>query len=212
GLSIVFYYLSPNLKIYSNSIKEIASILEKFEIKLNKNIEYFFESLVMGNGGMGHNPYKEIIALDPFNYIKIKKNTIQTKHNSKILEFINSIDSNDYNDVIEETKKDITKNLKLASEYKQEGEKITQLTGGFDSRLILSGLLNQNLQNKFMYFCSGKDGTKDKDIAKNLCRNFDLTYTDYSGYELNKSLDSRVDGFIWSLNYTSGICYEAHGN
>src|SRR5699024_6381992 len=81
GLSIVFYYLSPNLKIYSNSIKEIASILEKFEIKLNKNIEYFFESLVMGNGGMGHNPYKEIIALDPFNYIKIKKNTIQTKHN-----------------------------------------------------------------------------------------------------------------------------------
>lgn len=213
GLSIIFYYLSPNLKVFSNSINEIIKVLERFNITLTKNIDYLFESLVMGNGGLKHNPYKEILALEPFNFVSVKKNNIHTVTNSKIIDFIQTISSNEnYEDVISVAKEDIQKNLKLASEYKNNGLKICQLTGGFDSRLILSSLLNQNLEQEFMYFCSGKDGTKDKDIAKNLCRHFHLTYTDYSGYVLNRPIESRIDSFLWSLDYTAGICYEAHGN
>src|SRR5699024_3503853 len=125
GLSIVFYYLSPDLKVFSNSISEIIRILDLFNINLNKNVEYLFESLVMGNGGLKHNPYKEILSLDPFDYVRVSNNDIQTVTNSKIINFINSIDkAENYESVVKIAKEDRQENLKLASEYRQEGLKI----------------------------------------------------------------------------------------
>lgn len=212
GLSIVYYYLSPSLKVYSNSMKEIKKILDLFGYTLTKDINYFYEALVIGNGGIAHTPYEEIHALQPFSYIKIGDNFIQNVENKRIINFIDSIENIDYKDVIKEAKKDIILNINAASNYKTKGKKITQLTGGFDSRLILSALLNQEKEQEFYYFCSGPDGTKDKDIAKELCREYGLTYTDYSGYEITKPVENRIDSFLWSLDYTSGTSYEAHGN
>lgn len=212
GMSIIYYYITPQLKIYSNSIKEIRRILSKCDIELTKEINYFFESLVMNNGGLGHTPFKEISAIKPFHYIIISENEIQVVENTEIVKYISKIYNPDYRDVISIAKNDIITNLKAVQNYKSNGVKISHLTGGFDSRLILSAILNQNMQDEFIFFCSGRDGTMDTDISKAICKEFGLTFTNYSGYELTKKLNSRIDGFLWSLDYTSGTNYGAHGN
>lgn len=212
GMSIVYYYVTPRFKIYSNSIKEIKKYLEKIGIEIKKNINFFFESLVMNNGGLGHTPYQEVSALKPFNYIVVTKNSIQVVENPEIIDYISNINSPAYEDIISIAKKDIQENMNAVHQYKTDGVKISHLTGGFDSRLILSAILNKGIQDEFIFFCSGKDGTKDKDISKALCKEYDLTFTNYSGYELTKPLTTRIDGFLWSLDYTSGTNYEAHGN
>lgn len=212
GMSIIYYYITPKIKLYSNSIKEIKIILRKMDVEITKDINYFFEALVMNNGGLGHTPYKEINAIKPFHYIVVSHNNIQVIENAEIVEYISNIKKPDYNDIISIAKKDIQKNMEAVHRYKSKGIKISHLTGGFDSRLILSAILNVNFQDDFVFFCSGKDGTSDKDISKALCKEFDLTFTNYSGYELTKPLNSRIDGFLWSLDYTSGTNYEAHGN
>lgn len=212
GMSIIYYYITPQVKIYSTSIKEIQKYLKKMNINITKDIDFFFESLVMNNGGLGHTPYKEVNALKPFNYIEVSRNEIQIIENPLIIEYINQINQPNYKDVIDIAKEDIKKNITAVGNYKANGVKISHLTGGFDSRLILSAILNLELKDEFLFFCSGKDGTSDKDISKALCREFDLTFTNYSGYEITKPLESRIDGFLWSLDYTSGTNYEAHGN
>ncbi|QQD85668.1 hypothetical protein [Jeotgalicoccus sp. ATCC 8456] len=205
GGAILFYYDSPGIKVFSNSIDNIISILSELGIEVEKDFSYFLENIATGNGGLTQSPFKNIYALKQFSFLRIDKEKVHFTINKKIKEYIKNANTRNYDEVLNIALHEIKSNLDIVSSHNNIGNKYSHLTGGFDSRLILSGLLAIDKKNEYRYFCSGSKGSPDKDISIALSKHFGLTQTNDSGqfiYKYPKSLKQEV---IWSMNLTSGI-------
>lgn len=212
GLSILFHYLTPKVSVITTNLAEMKKILSKMNIVLEKDEKFLMEVLSFGNGGLTSTPYKDVLSLNPYEFIYCNHNGYRIIKNRNLDDFIDSIENVSIEETIQQLENDIKRNLNIVSQYPANGKFISHLTGGFDSRLILSGILNQGLEDKFLFFCSGKDGTPDVDISKNLCRHYGLTFTEYSGYVLNKTPEKSSDPAQWALENTSGLSYSAHNH
>lgn len=205
GGAILYYYDSPNIKIFSNSLENIKKILHKIGIRPEKNISFFLENIATGNGGLTQSPFKNIFSLNQFEYVKISNGELTINLNRKIEDYIKNAKNKSYENTLKTAYKEIKKNIEIVSEYSQKGNKYAHLTGGFDSRLILASLLNTKSQDKFKYFCSGNKGSPDKDIATSLSRHFGLRLTNDSGQFVYKYPRTLKEEIFWSYDFTNGI-------
>src|SRR5699024_5239396 len=82
---------------------------------------------------------------------------------------------------------------------------ICHLTGGFDSRLVSSIIINEKCKERFHFACSGRKGIPDKDIAIALSKHFGLVHTSFSGNIAEKIPETYQDEILWSLNYSKGL-------
>lgn len=205
GSAILFFYDTPKLKVFSNSINDIKKVLDELNIKIEKNILYQFETIATGNGGLFHSPYKDIISLKPFQYIYLDKDNCFIKNNSMLNDIINQAPNFSQDYLLDKLIEDVEKNIKLVSEVENKGIKITHLTGGFDSRLIFSAIYKLGYKKEYKYFCSGRKGSVDKDISISLARHFGLIHTDYSGYRASKVTNDYKEKILESLDFTGGM-------
>lgn len=92
------------------------------------------------------------------------------------------------------------------------GNRICHLTGGFDSRLVLSALISQGLQNRYVYYCSGRFGTPDKDISIELSRHYGLVQTNFSGHFQTEAPSSFENKILWEMDYSNGMGLNVHSH
>lgn len=204
GGAVLYYYDSPAIKIFSNSVNEIKNVLSKLGIDVEVNFSYFLENIATGNGGLTESPYNNIYSIKQFHYVKIHQGNLTICLNKLVKEYIKKASTKSYNEILKNAYDEINENISIVSEYKQIGKKYAHLTGGFDSRLILGGILQSSNQEKYRFFCSGNKGTPDKDIFISLSKHFGLKQTNDSGQYILKYPRTFEEEVKWSLDFTSG--------
>lgn len=208
--AMTFYYSSPGLFIVSNDINEVINSLKHFNIEPLRDYMYNLESIALPGPGYTQSPYKDIKTLEPFEYIEVSQDNFKISKNSKLFDLINYAKHATLNDAINHFKLDILNNIKAFSQYNVDGNRICQLTGGFDSRLVLAGLKHLNLESEWHYFCSGPKGTPDKDTFINLCKHYNLTSTNYNGIDITKFPETHTERLKWDLQFSGGMSLNIH--
>ena len=161
----LYYYLDESQFVLSDSIISIREHVSKVDINKNAIIEFMHFGYVLGDKTI----FKKIKTFEPGSeYILNKGLSLQKKqyhmllnnnHNKSIADFIYNFNSHMEN------------GLRLE-------EKISlPLTGGLDSRTILSGALPS--KNKLHCFTHGLKKSDDVRIARNICRSFKIDYAHY---------------------------------
>ncbi len=82
--------------------------------------------------------------------------------------------------------------------------RIAHLTGGFDSRLVLGGILECGLADRFDFFCSGSPESVDRAVADGLARTFGLRRVHGSGLAVDR-VSGPAEQQLRLLRYTAGM-------
>ncbi|MGX1590633.1 hypothetical protein ACWICO_05845 [Glutamicibacter sp. NPDC055491] len=176
GGALAFSLNKQGKAFVSTSIVELVHAAETHGIILEKDPLFQVERLMLGNGGLTPASYKGVHSLEPFQYFVLYGNQIFTK-NYKIRE---SLDSASLYDLFTILRSDVQGAVQAIAET--NSQQITaHLTGGFDSRLVLSAVLNLELRDRVNIFCSGPEGSTDRIIADGLTRQYGLQRVDGAG-------------------------------
>ncbi|MGN7298775.1 hypothetical protein [Ferdinandcohnia sp. SAFN-114] len=204
GYAMVNYYIDEDLIIISNELRDIVKLLGLFGKELNVCTDYFYEMIATGRGGFFSSPYEEIKVLEPFEFI-----VLDQEGNVTILEYVIKSDffniKETYNVLFEKGVQDISDNIISVGRYKNDGFKISHLTGGFDSRIVLSGIIGNDLKDDIYFYCSGSNKLPDKMIAEKLAVELDLKMTDFPGFNLKKNYKNFKEQLRLPLDFTGGI-------
>jgi hypothetical protein len=208
---IVFYFQSEAVTVFSNSINSINSILNALGIHLKKSMDYLNELVSTGNGGFFDSSYEEIKALKPFQYVEAWNHSFTIKDYSWKQQFFTPVTN--YNEEIEKAVEEIKNNITAVSNYDNGAHKIAHLTGGFDSRLVLSSILNINASNDYHFFCSDQFELTDQLIAERLSTEYNLIMTEYPGYNTLKNPFTLEEEYLLPMQFSGGILSAGiHGN
>lgn len=205
GAAIVFYYDTPSVKVFSTSIQNILGTLDKIGIYPEKNIDYFLEVISLGKSGFIESPYEGIQCLKPFQYVTINSDGIVIDTNKQLPTKIEQYKILTEHQLVNQIEEELKNSINIISSTNNLGDKICHLTGGFDSRLVSSIIIDQKLTDKFYFACSGRKGMKDKDIAMALSKHFGLIHTSFSGNISLKRPDNYQKEILWSLDYSQGL-------
>lgn len=178
GGGMLLEYKDDDICAYSSDMQSLIQALEGINKKPKKNFDYLTEIISTGNGGFFSSSFQKIKPIPQFSYVVVDNTGCFTKEykiRSTLFEHPASLD-----DLFEKTRSEILSNILAVS---KAGNKIktSHLTGGFDSRLVLSAIMHLNLQDEFQFMCSGRMDLPDKKISYDLCGHFNLAFTDDDG-------------------------------
>lgn len=200
GACIIFMYEDANQKILSSCLSSLVYIANELGITLTKSKTFQIQRIIFGNGGYNCTPFKEVDKNEPFEYIKISDNQTRKKRYD-VLEGLNRPYSyvRGINYVIEDIATAV--NAVARSDI---STKIAHITGGFDSRLLLSAILHSSKTREFSFFCSGPSGTLDRIIADAITEKFGLNRTRAAGLSAGPTKNI-AEQLLGSLFYSQGI-------
>ena len=178
GAMVVFEYKSPNVLAYSSDLGSLVEAVQGLGEVVEKNFNYLVELIATGNGGFFSSSYKNIFSLHPFEYLHINQKGGRRSIYSVRDDFFSAPHSLD--DLFEKSRAEILENVAAVAQS-GFGSCISHLTGGFDSRLILSALIYSGYADKFRFMCSGGLNLPDRRIAGELCGHLDLCLTNSDG-------------------------------
>lgn len=173
GGAIVYYYNVEGKYYASTDIASLNSALQADGVRTTKSYNFQVERLLIGNCGTTDSSYDEIKTLDSFEFIQIKSGTFQIVNmRNELLES----NSESYFELLRKTRQDIIENV-VAVAGSRSQMKIAHITGGFDSRLVLGAITHAGVKDKFRFFCSGPEKTRDRIIADGLTEQYGLKRT-----------------------------------
>lgn len=184
GADHIYFFEDSNFILISNDITIITKKLNELGCNLSIDMEAFSSSLLIGISFYPGTGFKEIMLLNPWEYIFFDRNL--GKLNIREREFWNFIDNILYDKIsYEEMISLTTKRLRLhvLEALNQPGIPILELTGGKDSRIVLSALLSWGNKN-FSVFTHGGRDSFDIKFSQFICNIFGLKNISFSN-ELN---------------------------
>ena len=195
GSSILFYYQKDRVFACSTDLQELVDVLNENGIILKKNLHFLTETVCTGNGGFFESSYEDIEALMPHRYLRICNGEVfflKYRTESVIFEIPKF--------GIDEIYADINANI-LAILEKKDIKKISHITGGFDSRLVFSALIHNNISAKdhIAFLCNGNKKLVDKSVAMKLCGTFNQPMVNVPGILSNPNFADNL------LRHTSGL-------
>lgn len=201
GACMVQHYKFEGKEYYASDLATLKRQLAMDSVSLKKSIEYIMSIGLVGNGGIIESPFVGVSVLKPYRYVQFDASgsrEMQYDSETNLLSSSSSLD-----DSIDGFLDDLSLNVNAVAKNKAS-VKISQITGGMDSRLVLGGLLANDLENDFLYFVGGDANSLDVKSARNLCGELGLTMTRYSGVDRNIS-PSGIDELTWPLLETNGV-------
>lgn len=201
GACMIQHFALNGIEYYSSDLDSLKRILSLQSISLKKNIEYIMSIGLVGNGGLVQSPYSGVSVLKPFQFVQFDAAGARVKDYPNSLHPLSN--STNLDDAIEGFLEDISINLNAVSRC-NSAVKISQITGGMDSRMVMGGLIASDLQDNFRFFVGGDENSLDVISAKNLCNELDLNMTRYSGVDRSIS-PAGIDELTWPLIETNGV-------
>ncbi|NKX55349.1 hypothetical protein HGG74_12520 [Arthrobacter sp. E918] len=201
GAGIVYYFDDGIDFAVSSDLASLVRFLESRGKKLTRSAKYSACLIVTGCGGVFPSSYDEISALDHFQYVVIDRESPKIRTYGLMERVFNN--KNSYADDLLETYQEIIDNTQAAVDSSHE-YKIAHLTGGFDSRVVLAGILKLRKKDDFRYFCLPSPKI-DREVAEGLASAFDLTMTNYSGADWDVLPGSVDEQFLGPMVRSSGI-------
>lgn len=178
GACILFEYKSPRLWAHSSDLESLINAVKEHGEQVRKSLDYLVEVVATGNGGFFSASYEDVDAFSPFTYL-FADDTTSRRETYSVADTFFSHPSN-MDDLFEAARCDLISNVKAVANSSFE-HRISHLTGGFDSRLILSALMYTGNHDKFRFMCSGSPKLPDRKIAGELCGHVGVCFTNSDG-------------------------------
>lgn len=201
GGCMIQHFDVSGLRVYASDLETLKRTLALHGVRLEKNLAYLMSVGLIGNGGLVESPFKNVKVLEQFTFVSFSNNKIEESKYPQLSDLVSSEIA--IEDAIELFLEDVSININAASRYRSR-RKISQLTGGIDSRMVLGGLTGAGKAEEFSYFVGGAENSLDVKTARNVCATLDLTMTRYDGVD-RAVRPSGIDELTWSLHETNGV-------
>lgn len=200
GAAAIFHYKNSGINLYSTCLESLKKVVNHLSLSLTKSVRFQVQRIILGNGGYDSSPYEEITTVEPFHYLQINRNgSIATRYS--IFDQLDQPYS--YLTELAATKKEISESI-AAVAGSNHSTKISHITGGFDSRLLLSAIIENDASDVFQFFCSGPTGTADRLVADSITVDYDLQRTNRAGLSSGPT-NNVTEQLVAPLFYSNGV-------
>lgn len=176
GGALAFYSKQHGDVVISTDINQITNFYSSTGRPLSKNTLFQVERILFGNGGLINSSYNGIQTIEPFEYLVVKSGNLRI-HEYSILDDLQKLS---YNELFQLLREDILSSTSAILDY-PTNQRIAHVTGGFDSRLVLSAIQSLGRGSEVAFFCSGPAGTTDRLIADSLTADYGLRRVNGAG-------------------------------
>ena len=187
-----YYFENDDVFIFSNQFHFLLLILNQLKIKPTLNEDIIKGSLSCNNYNFAQQIYStqtffNEIKLVPYNkFIEINKNEISLKY-SKFNNLLNmspeDLSDKEFFDLIDKAETEIVNNIQCVFDNKKIDKVVIDVTGGADSRMVLSALTNiKDFKNKVKV--RTLNISEDLNVSKDLTNLLNLEYDDSPSYSL----------------------------
>ncbi|MGP5317644.1 hypothetical protein ACTXMB_07515 [Arthrobacter rhombi] len=174
GGSLVFHYSAGGTEFISSDIVSLIRAANAAGSFPSKSVDYQLERLALGNGGLTPSSYDGVDRLDLFTYWELDPSGARRREYA-LAEEMRSPEVS-YVQGLERVRRRVLESVVAISKMPSEF-RVAHLTGGFDSRLVLAAMVEAGCTDRFSFFCSGPEGTTDRQIADGLAGVFNLQRT-----------------------------------
>ena len=188
GLSPLYYSQENDILFISNNPHLIAIYKHKLGIKLSVDPTLAIWQTIGITNESDHTGYKNIYRLLPWRYIFLDWN------NQIIFPSKKRIDSSiSYEELLQKSIIEMKRGIKtVVSQY---ADLKAQLTGGFDSRLVLAFILDSNFQDRFTFLTGGYPENPDCMVATMLAERYGLNHI-CKPREISTNTNIQLDSFV----------------
>lgn len=181
GYRHIYLYSADDLEVVSNDFEGIFNFLKKLKLILSPSYETTLASLLMGVAFYPGTGIREIKLLNTNQYINIDiANEVLCVKNRNYIEYADlvfnkKIPRSDLLQIVIERLKQTAQEILTQNSSK---EKIVEVTGGSDSRLVLGTLLANNFKD-FKVYTFGKIDSLDQRVSQQIQNLFNLQSINY---------------------------------
>lgn len=200
GGCIVFSYKCGETVFISPDLESLVEAAANRGMKPSKSLTYQLERSVLGNGGLTPASYQGVEALRMMDYAELGPNGLTVRPYRVKSAYLEPGLS--YSAVLEDYRQDVLETIQAIAQI--DDTRIAHLTGGFDSRLVLAGIMNTGVESEFRYFCSGPIGTADRDTADGLAASLGIVRTHDAGLSMARP-GSVEEKFLAPMANSAGL-------
>lgn len=205
GGAFVYVWRHGDLSVVTNDLNRMVGLAASFGVRLRKSLAYLLSSVVIGNGGFFPAAYEGVDVLPQETHLTINLLGLSSRPYARP-----SISDYAYSDQLDIVGRGIADNLRAAASAPARF-RVSHLTGGFDSRLVLAGLDYVDRKDDFAFYCGGPDATPDRKVFDGLVRQFRLTPTRHPGFDTENEYASYEESTLANMNRMSGMLPNAPG-
>ncbi|WP_444904972.1 hypothetical protein ACJJIU_09700 [Microbulbifer sp. CnH-101-E] len=202
GACLTYYYEDGGSSFFSHSIKDIITHLKHNNKPLEVDYDVLASNVVLGNLNSYQTPIKGVKLLPIYTGAVADKNGInlysQRNDNVGLL-----TDEALKNRAIDE----ILGNVKAIADKHEK--LVLEMTGGLDSRIVLSAALHLGLQDKICFFTRGKHDVPDRIISERLAHAFDIDLIDgpYGNEEISLEKFESNGSFCAGIRWLDDVAF-----
>ena len=152
GGGMLLRYQSENVTAFGFDSESLRVALSAFGIATKRDPLFELSAIATGTGYLGSDsPVEGFKLMPPGNVIELHPDGSYVSHRLPIGEKLYGSSPDDYPDLIEEGVRNIRRNAHAVVEASQS-EVYADVTGGFDSRLVISGLNNARVLDSVSFY------------------------------------------------------------
>ncbi|MGP5191723.1 hypothetical protein [Vreelandella alkaliphila] len=171
GMYPVLYWSDgESLVVTNNPILSEKVVKESIGISLERSIQNVVNEIVAASP-LNTGPFKNMRFLPFDSELVVREGGWEVKRRSGDDFFYNSWVGED--ELLDLSILEVTENVKAIAKSSFE-IKIADITGGFDSRLVLAAILNSGLENEFFFNTNGKYPNPDANVANFIIEKYGL--------------------------------------
>lgn len=203
GSCFLCVYRDAKRTVVSTDLSLMRSHLKENGVQLRKSMRHIASMFATGVGGFASAPYEDVEILSIGTFVTATPRGVAVAE-LDLAPLVAAAAEAKYEHGLEEVDVDIATTFRALA-GRDDAAPIAHLTGGADSRLVLSYLQQVGIADRYMYFCSGHPGETDRVLFESLAKHFDLTSAAGSGISVMRYPTSLEDELAGPLDYSNGM-------
>ena len=203
GACSLAIYQDARRTVVSTDLNLLRVHLKENGVTLRKSISHLASMFATGVGGFASAPYEDVTILPIGTWVTASPTGVQTEE-LDLGALVSQWSGLSYDDGLERVHEDISTTFRALA-GRHDVAPITHLTGGADSRLVLSFLQAQGIDDRYLFYCSGHPGETDRVVFESLAKHYDLRAAVGSGISVLRYPASLEEELTAPLDYSSGL-------
>lgn len=203
GACSLMIYRDARRTVVSTDLNLLYVHLKENGVALRKSFRHLASMFATGVGGFASAPYEGVEILPFGTWARATPAGVETEE-LDLGALVTEWSAKGYEDGLDEVHAGISETFR-ALETRAGIAPIAHLTGGADSRLVLSFLQASGDDDRYLFYCSGHPGETDRVIFEQLARHFDLRAAVGSGVSMLRYPASLEEELTGPLDYSSGL-------
>lgn len=206
SLSPIYIFDNDRLFAVTNSPMLLENMLkEEFGVVMKRSSELAAYDITIGTGAFNVTGWEKLKLIDFDSEIIVSndgKVSFLKKKNEQ--SYLNPVES--YEQLIEKARIDLVNNILAISKSSRE-KKVIDITGGMDSRLILSVVSSMGIKDSFYYYTDGEHPYPDANVALHIMEKYGLKRVKFKNTVKTNIANNVLGEFSKFLYQSSGSSF-----